>query len=136
MTYSKSITALFLISISVVAYGQETDGETPVPVKPKIIAVANRANWCGVCKSNGERVGSTITPYTTKGLAIVINDLTDATTIARSKAELGRSSLYKQIYESNRKGVGKMLQSCGILGADNKNMRSGIITFIDAKTLN
>ena len=30
---------------------------------PKLIAVVNRANWCGVCKANGPRFGALLTPY-------------------------------------------------------------------------
>lgn len=101
----------------------------------KVIAVVNKANWCGVCKANGERLSNNIMPYTTKGLEIVINDLTDETTITKSKEELKKSSLYKQIYKANRKGVGRMMQYCGIVHGKNKNMVSGIITFIDAHTL-
>src|SRR4051812_8433967 len=81
----------------------------------KVIAVVNKANWCGVCKANGERLSNNLMPYTTKGLGIVMNDLTDETTIAKSKDELKKSSLYKQIYKANRKGVGRMMQYCGIV---------------------
>jgi hypothetical protein len=63
----------------------------------------NRANWCGVCKANGERFGNNIIPYATKGLAIVMNDLTNETTIAKSKADLKKSSLYKRFIKQTEK---------------------------------
>ncbi len=130
---TKLISSIFLMVLSFMPYGQETSGVQSTKIK--VIAVVNRANWCGVCKANGERFGSNIMPYTAKGVAIIMNDLTDETTIAQSKAELEKSSLYKQIYKTNRKGVGRMMQVCGIVHGKDKSMASGIVTFIDAKTL-
>jgi hypothetical protein len=131
----KFITALLLMAMSFMFYGQKTSGTQSTIVETKIIAVVNRANWCGVCKANGERFGNNIIPYASKGLAIVMNDMTDETTIAKSKADLKKSDLYKQIYKTNRKGVGRMMQVCGIVHGKDKSMASGIVTFIDAKTL-
>jgi Na+/H+ antiporter NhaC len=133
MNNLKLISALFLMAMSFMSYGQKTGGTQSTSTK--VIAVVNRANWCGVCKANGERLSNNITPYATKGLAIVMNDLTDETTIAKSKADLKKSSLYKAIYKTNRKGVGRMMQACGIIHGKDKTMASGIVTFIDAKTL-
>lgn len=135
MSNLKLISALFLMAMSFMSHAQETSGKQSTAVETKIIAVVNRANWCGVCKANGERFGNNIMPYSTKGLTIIINDLTDETTILKSKADLKKSTLYKQIYKSNRKGVGRMMQVCGILHGKDKQMKSGIVTFIDAKTL-
>jgi hypothetical protein len=131
----KSLSTLFLIAMSFMSYGQETSGKKSSTVEAKLIAVVNRANWCGVCKANGERFGNNIMPYATKGLRIIMNDLTDETTIANSKADLKKTALYKQIYKTNRKGVGRMMQVCGILHGKDKSMASGIVTFIDANTL-
>ncbi len=127
----KLMSALFLMAMSFVSFGQETGGNN----QSKIIAVINRANWCTVCKLNGERFGATIMPYTAKGLAIIMNDLTDDASIARSKTELKNHSVYKQIYETKRKGVGRAMQVCGMVHGKGKSMVSGIVTFIDAKTL-
>lgn len=131
----KLLTTLFLMALSFMSYGQETSPTQSTTVEPKVIAVVNRANWCGVCKANGERFGNNINPYATKGLAIVMNDLTDETTITKSKADLKKSSLYKMIYKTNRKGIGRMIEVCGIVHGKDKAMASGIVTFIDAKTL-
>lgn len=131
----KLITALFLMAMSFVSYGQKTSSTQSTTAEIKVIAVVNRANWCAVCKANGERFGNNIMPYATKGLAIVMNDLTNETTIAKSKDDLKKSSVYKQIYKTNRKGVGRMMQVCGIVHGKEKTMASGIVTFIDAKTL-
>ena len=73
--------------------------------------------------------------YTSKGMTVIINDLTNDSTIEKSKATLKKSSLYRQIYKINRKGMGRMLQGCGFIHGKNKSMASGIVTFIDAKTL-
>jgi hypothetical protein len=135
MSKLKLTSALFLMAMSFMSSGQETSGKQSTTVETKVIAVVNRANWCGVCKANGERFGNNIMPYATKGLAIVMNDLTDENTIAKSKTDLKKSSIYKQIYKTNRKGVGRMMQVCGIVHGKNKSMASGIVTFVDAKTL-
>ena len=131
----KLITAIFLMAMGFVSHGQQTSSTQSTAVETKIIAVVNRANWCGVCQANGERFGNNILPYTTKGVAIVINDLTDEITMTKSKANLEKSYLYKTIYQTNRKGVGRMMQVCGIVHGKDKSMVSGMVTFIDAKTL-
>lgn len=135
MSKLKTISALLLMAMSFLSYGQQTSGTQSTTVETKVIAVVNRANWCGVCKANGERFGNNIMPYSTKGLSIVMNDLTDENTIAKSKEDLKKSALYKQIYKSNRKGAGRMMQACGLVHGKDKQMASGIVTFIDAKTL-
>jgi hypothetical protein len=135
MKQVKLMTALFLMAMSFVSYGQETSSTQSTTVETKVIAVVNRANWCMICKANGERFGNTIMPYVAKGISVVMNDLTDETSIAKSEAELKKSSLYKQIYKTKRKNVVAMMQACGIVQGKNKSMASGIVTFIDAKTL-
>lgn len=135
MTKIKTNLCLFLMAMSFFSYAQETTGKQSTTVETKVIAVVNRANWCGVCKANGERFSNNIMPYITKGVAIVINDLTNETTMAKSKNNLEKSALYKQIYKTNRKGVGRMMQVCGLVHSKNKTVASGIVTFIDAKTL-
>lgn len=123
----KLMSVILLMATSLLIKAQTTNA--------KVIAVVNKANWCAVCKANGDRLSNNIMPYTAKGLGIIMNDLTDETTIAKSKDELKKSSLYKQIYKANRKGVGRMMEVCGIVHGKNKNMATGIITFVDAKTL-
>jgi len=50
--------------------------------KPTVIAVINRAEWCSVCKTHGERAGKAIMAANADGaLQLVVNDMTsDATT--------------------------------------------------------
>jgi hypothetical protein len=131
----KLLSAFYLIVMAFMSYGQETSNPKSITVETQVIAVVNRANWCAVCKANSERFGKNIMPYSTKGLAIVMNDLTDETTIEKSKAELKKSALYKQIYKNDRNGVGRMMKACGIVQDKHKQLVSGIVTFIDAKTM-
>jgi hypothetical protein len=131
---SKLISA-FIMAVSFLSYGQQTTSNQSTAVETKIIAVVNKASWCSVCKANSERFQNNILPYTTKGVTIVMNDMTDEKSIEQSKENLKKSSLYKQVYKTNRKGVGRMLQSCGLVDGKNKSMETGIVTFVNAKTL-
>lgn len=135
MTKLKLISAFYFLAVSAVSYGQNKQDIQTADVAPKVIAVVNNAQWCNVCKANGERFGNNISTYTTKGLSIVMNDLTNDSTIAISKNVLKKSAVYKQIYKTKRKGVGRMMQSCGLIHGKEKSMVSGIVTFIDAKSL-
>lgn len=129
------LSALFLMAMGFMSYGQETGGTPSTEVETNLIAVVNRANWCGICKANGERFGNNLMFYASRGVTIIINDLTDSTSIAQSQAKLKESSVYRQIYKANRKGIGRMMQACGILHGKDKSMIAGIVTFIDAKRL-
>lgn len=111
---------------------RETTAQSPAP---KLIAVVNRANWCGVCRANGPRFGALLVPYATQGVTIYTNDLTNSTTKAVSEAELQKANVYEAVTTVPRKGMGKMLKACGLLH-DKKQLSdvSGIVTFIDPKT--
>jgi len=76
------------------------------PTAPKVYAVINKANWCPVCQANGERVMKEVIP-TCKDLKVkfVANDLTDATTIAKSTAELKKNKVYNSVKEIKSTGV-------------------------------
>lgn len=102
----------------------------------KLIAVVNTANWCSVCEANGVRFAATIMPYASKGLKIYINNLTNDTTQLTSRNALNDAGIYNALFTLQRKGMGKMLKSCGLL-KDKKQSgeASGIVTFIDPKTL-
>ena len=107
----------------------------PHSENPKLIAVVNRANWCAVCKANAARFGANIMPYAAKGVNIYMNDLTNETTKEVSKKELEKVNAYVAVSTIPRKGMGKMLKSCG-LASDKKQTQdvSGIVTFINPKT--
>ena len=99
---------------------------------PKLIAVVNRANWCGVCKANAERFSKVLMPYSAKGVNIYLNDLTNETTKLASKQELENANVYKTVCTIPRKGMGKALKACHLV-KDKKQTEdvAGIVTFID-----
>lgn len=123
------------MATSFVNNAQDNDSMPKQSENPKLIAVVNRANWCAVCRANGERFGALIMPYTAKGVTIYMNDLTNDTTKAASKLELEKANIYEAVTTIPRKGVGKMLKSCG-LTKDKKqsSLPSGIVIFINPKT--
>ncbi len=99
---------------------------------PKLIAVVNRANWCGVCKANTERFSKVLMPYSVKGVNIYLNDLTNETTKKASKQELENANVYRTVSTIPRKGIGKALKACHLV-KDKKQTQdvAGIVTFID-----
>ena len=101
----------------------------------QLIAVVNRANWCTVCKENGQRFGELLMPYAARGVIIYINDLTNDTTKAVSKAALQKANIYEAVTTQPRKGMGKMLKSCGLVKDKKQSIEaSGIVIFISPKT--
>ncbi|MBD2766839.1 hypothetical protein IC235_02905 [Hymenobacter sp. BT664] len=72
---------------------------------PKVIGVINRANWCAICKANGQRVMSIMPTYTNKAIVFVPNDLTDAMTKAASAKELAKLGVAKTLSPVNATGV-------------------------------
>ncbi|MBF2709475.1 hypothetical protein [Flavobacterium soyangense] len=107
----------------------------PHSENPKLIAVVNTAKWCGVCKANAARFSAVLMPYAAKGVNIYMNDITDETTKEASKKELEKANVYVAVSTIPRKGMGKMLKSCGLV-SDKKQIQdvSGIVTFINPKT--
>ena len=120
------------MAISLVGNAQDMPAQS---LNPKLIAVLNRANWCNVCRANGQRFGAVLMPYAAKGVNIYINDLTNSTTKATSEAELQKANVYEAVTTVPRKGMGKVLKACGLLH-DKKQLSdvSGIVTLIDPKT--
>jgi hypothetical protein len=99
---------------------------------PKLIAVVNRANWCGICKANAERFSKVLMPYSVKGVNIYLNDLTNKTTKEASRQELEKANVYETVNTIPRKGMGKALKACHLV-KDKKQTQdvAGIVTFID-----
>jgi hypothetical protein len=55
----------------------------------KVIAVVNQAEWCSVCKNNGDRAQSVFMENNQdKSVLFVVNDLTSAETKKQSNEEL------------------------------------------------
>lgn len=127
----KLISAVIVFITVLASYAQPPENAE----NPKLIAVVNRANWCGVCKANGERFGNLLLPYSTQGLRVVVNDLTNDKTKQASLTELENMRISEAVNSSPRHGMGKMLKACGLV--KDKKMTSdvaGIVTFIDPKT--
>lgn len=79
-------TVLFLlVSVSVMAQSEA-----------KVIAVINKADWCSVCKTNGERAMAALMSNN-KDMAVLFigNNLTDDNTKTKSSEELKKYGLDK-----------------------------------------
>ena len=124
----KLIIATLLMATAFGSFAQMPENST----NPKLIAVVNRANWCGVCKANAERFSKVLMPYSAKGVNIYLNDLTNETTKEASKQELENANVYVAVTTLPRKGMGKVLKVCHLV-KDKKQTQdmAGIVTFID-----
>jgi thiol:disulfide interchange protein len=101
----KLIITAILMSVSFTATAQ---------TESKVIALVTKANWCSICKANGERtIGNFTKNNEDNFFSLVANDVTDKST---KKASL--PSLKKV-------GVDKIASS---------HPGTGVITFIDAKS--
>lgn len=98
-------TALFAVVFSIGAFAQTA---------PKIIAVVNQADWCSVCKANGQRAMSAFMENNKDGIiSLVMNDITSAETKKKSSAGLS---------------------TIGLTDAMKDYQATGVIYFFDAKT--
>lgn len=131
MKRMKLIMAALLLATSFSSFAQ-------MPKQPddsRLIAVVNTANWCSVCKANGARFGAVLMSYASHGVSIYMNDLTNDSTKAASKLVLENAAVYEAVTTIPRKGMGKMLKSCGLAKDKKQSVElSGIVTFIDAST--
>ncbi len=82
---------------------------------PQLIALVNKASWCHVCQANGPRVEKDLMPMLMqdKNLQVVVNDLSNKETKAKSNP---------------------MLKKAGLTSFAKENTGTGMIYFIDAKT--
>jgi hypothetical protein len=73
--------------------------------------------------------------YAAKGVKVYMNDVTDTTTAAASKKILKDAGIYRAVAKVKRKGMGKMMESCGLKKTKHSDARTtGIVTFINATT--
>ncbi|XZF15492.1 thioredoxin domain-containing protein [Chitinophagaceae bacterium MMS25-I14] len=102
---------------------------------PRLIAILNRADWCAVCKANEPRFEKLLTSYAAKGIIVYLNDVTNDSASAASRKTLQAAGVYDAVTAIPRKGVGKILQYCG-LAKDKKqsDLTSGTVTFISPAT--
>ncbi len=131
----KSLFSILLMASSFVSNAQDNQGIPKQSENPKLIAVVNRANWCSICKANGQRFGELLMPYAAKGVTIYFNDLTNDTTKLASKLSLQKENIYEAVTTTPRKGMGHLLKSCGLTKDKKVSIEtSGIVTFINPKT--
>ncbi|MBK7625601.1 MAG: hypothetical protein IPJ16_00110 [Bacteroidales bacterium] len=82
--------------------------------EPKVVAVVNKADWCPVCKENGERAMAAFMNNNKDGaIKFVANDLTTAETRDKSAEEL---------------------KSIGLDLAAGKVQGTGLVSFFNPKT--
>ena len=83
--------------------------------QPKVIVLLNKASWCHVCQENGPRFMKDVMPMVKKNkeVKMVMNDLSDKMTIAKSK---------------------DMLEKAGIYNFAQENPATGVLYFFDART--
>jgi thiol:disulfide interchange protein len=90
-------TALFAVVFSIGAFAQTA---------PKIIAVVNQADWCSVCKANGQRAMGAFMENNKEGtISLVVNDVTSAETTKKSAAGLSINGLAEAMKNYKATGV-------------------------------
>ncbi len=95
----KTIIATTLLAI-VVSFGSFAQTAT------KVIAVVNQANWCSVCKANGERaIGAFMENNKEGSISLFVNDVTSAETIKTSAAGLKTNGLTEAMKDYKATGV-------------------------------
>lgn len=72
----------------------------------KVIALVNHAEWCSVCKNNGERAQTVFMENNQdKAVLFVVNDLTSEATKKKSYAELKELGLVEAMEEYQGSGM-------------------------------
>jgi hypothetical protein len=71
----------------------------------QVIAVINRADWCHVCKENGNKVMNEIMPAFKMGeVDFIMNDLTDEKTKKSSMMSLEKVGVYNAVKKDKMTG--------------------------------
>jgi hypothetical protein len=71
-----------------------------------IIAVINKADWCPVCQSNGEKMMKEVMPvFEQSVIQFVMNDLTNETTKTDSKVKLNEVKVFDAVKKINATGL-------------------------------
>ncbi len=99
MKTTKSILASFalILLVSVTTMAQS---------KAKVIAVINKAEWCPVCKANGQRAMAAFMADNKDGsIQFVANNLTNEATTKKSAEELKKLGLEKAMAPYRSTGV-------------------------------
>ncbi|NOQ23823.1 MAG: hypothetical protein GQ564_00535 [Bacteroidales bacterium] len=94
-TMFTSLLLVTLISVSALAQSEA-----------KVIAVINKADWCGTCEKNAERAMSALMESNKDGaVQFVANDLTNKETKAKCTMELKKHGLDKAVASFNSTGM-------------------------------
>ncbi len=96
-------TALLLMTVWVSA--QENQMMPTMNPDPKLVLVVNKADWCPVCKSNGDRASMVLMAYNVKGVNILMNDLTNETSKSASLKTLESAGVAKAVAATTETGV-------------------------------
>jgi len=95
----------------------------------KVIAVVNKADWCSVCKANGDRAMATFMESNKDGSILFVgNNVTDENTEKKSAEDLKKYGLEKVMDNYTGTGVAyffnpktkKLVTQISISEADNK----------------
>jgi hypothetical protein len=97
----------------------------------KVIAVINKADWCPVCQSNGERMMKEIIPmFEESNVQFVMNDLTNDATKANSKIKLNEAKVFGAVKKINATGLlvdaatGKILEKISVAEPSEKLIKA------------
>ncbi|HVN56986.1 MAG TPA: hypothetical protein VMT63_01690 [Bacteroidales bacterium] len=114
------ISAVLFLLVTVSALAQS---------EAKVIAVVNKADWCSVCKANGDRAMAAFMSNN-KDMAILFlgNNVTDDKTEEKSAEELKKYGLDKEMAKHTGTGVAyffnakskKLIKEISIAEPDNK----------------
>ena len=89
----------------------------------KVIAVINKADWCPVCQTNGEKMMKEVMPvFNESNVQFVMNDLTNDATKADSKMALDKVKAYDAVKKISATGwlllvdaeTGKLLEKISV----------------------
>ena len=71
----------------------------------KVIAVINKADWCPVCQTNGEKMMKEVMPvFNESNVQFIMNDLTSDATKADSKMGLDKANVYGAVKKISATG--------------------------------
>lgn len=72
----------------------------------KVIAVINKADWCHICQSNGDKMMKEVIPvFAESSVQFVMNDLTNDGTKADSKEKLNEVKVYSAVKKTTATGM-------------------------------
>lgn len=94
---------LFLLTIALVSLSILANAQA----EPKLIAVVNKADWCHVCKANGEKMMKEVIPvFENPTIRFYMNDLTN---------EISKQKSLKELKETKAIGAIKKIKATGLI---------------------